>query len=93
MPISELKQEHFDNKLTLSTLSNEDWAHVQAVIREFGMTNFREYHDLYLKIDVYGLADVFEYHRELSLSTYGPSAHYKGFRLWMLETNRVKPKT
>jgi hypothetical protein len=39
----------------------------------------REWHDLYLKIDVFGLTDVFEYYRELSFDTYGlDPAHYIG---------------
>lgn len=79
MPITELKQKHFDNKLTLSKISDEDWEHIQKVIKTFNIKTFKEYHDLYLKIDVYGLADVFEYHRKLSLNTYGlDPAHYLG---------------
>jgi len=79
MPISELKREHFDNKLTLSSISDEDWAHVQTVISEFGFKSFREYHDLYLKIDVYGLVDVFEEYRAIAYRTYGlDPAHYIG---------------
>jgi len=78
-PISELKMTDFDSKLNLSKISFEDWKHVQEVIRVFGITNFKEYHDLYLKIDVFGLRDVFEYHRELTMSTYGlDPAHYIG---------------
>ena len=78
-PITELKQEHFKSKLTLSELSNEDWCHIQKVIKEFNIKTLQDYHDLYLNIDVYGLADVFEYHRELSLQTYGlDPAHYIG---------------
>jgi hypothetical protein len=79
LPIEELKQEHFDNKLSLSKISDEDFKHVQNVIKTFNIKNFKEYHDLYLKIDVFGLRDVFEYHRELSMKTYGlDPAHYIG---------------
>lgn len=79
MPIQDLKQEHFDSRLNLSKLSNDDWEHVQKVITVFGFTSFRQYHDLYLKIDVFGLRDVFEYHRELSMRTYGlDPAHFIG---------------
>jgi hypothetical protein len=78
-PIEELKQSHFDNKLTLSKISNEDYAHVLKVINYFKITTFKEYHDLYLKIDVFGLRDVFEYHRELTFKSYGLDAgHYIG---------------
>ena len=79
IPITELKQEHFNSRLTLSKISNEDFAHVQNVIKTFNITNFKEYHDLYLKIDVFGLRDVFEYHRELTIQTYGlDPAHFIG---------------
>ena len=61
------------------TLSNSDFEHVQKVIKTFGITNFKEYHDLYLKIDVFGPRDVFEYHRELTFKTYGlDPAHFTG---------------
>ena len=79
IPITELKQEHFNSDLTLSTISDADFAHVQKVIKTFGITNFKEYHDLYLKIDISGLRDVFEYHRELRFTTYGlDPAHFIG---------------
>jgi hypothetical protein len=79
LPIEDLKKEHFDNKLTLSKISDTDFLHVINVIKTFNIKNFKEYHDLYLKIDVFGLRDVFEYHRELSMMTYGlDPAHYIG---------------
>ena len=64
-PINEIKREHFDSKLTLSKLCDEDWSHIQNVIQKFEIKTLREWHDLYLKIDVYGLADVFEYETSL----------------------------
>ena len=43
------------------------------------MKILRHYHDLYLKIDVYGLADVFQYYRELTHKIYGlDPAHFIG---------------
>ena len=33
LPIEELKKEHFDNKLSLSSISDEDYQHVQNVIK------------------------------------------------------------
>ena len=78
-PIGEIKREHFNSKLMLSKLSDEDWNHFNKVVKEFNFTTLREYHDLYLNIDVFGLADVFEYYRELSMETYGlDPAHYIG---------------
>lgn len=79
IPLSQLKREHFNSKLNLSKISDADWEHVQTVIETFGFKTFREYHDLYLQIDVLGLQDVFEYHRELSYNTYGlDPAHFIG---------------
>ena len=79
IPIQELKREHFNNKLNLSKLDDKDWAHIQKVIQVFKMKSFREFHELYLKVDVYGLHDVFEYYRELSMKTYGlDPAHFIG---------------
>ena len=84
-PISELKREHFDSKLYLEStakgtgLTDDDWEHIQTVITSFNIKTLREWHDLYLKIDVFGLCDVFEYYRELSMKTYGlDPAHYIG---------------
>lgn len=78
-PISELVRSDFDSKLCLSKIDDDGWNHVQKVITTFGFTDFKQYHDLYLKIDVLGLADVFEYHRELSQKVYGlDPAHYIG---------------
>ena len=64
-----MKREHFDSKLTLSKLNDDEWEHIQNVIKEFNIKTLREWHDLYLKIDVYALADVFEYYRNLAYKT------------------------
>ena len=78
-PINEITREHFNSKLTLSKLKDEDWDHIQNVIQKFEIKTLRQWHDLYLKIDVYGLADVFEYYRELAFDTYGiEPAHFIG---------------
>jgi len=78
-PMSEIRREHFDSKLRLSKISDEDWEHIQTVVRAFGIQTLREWHDLYLKIDVLGLSDVFEYYRGLTFQTHGlDPAHYMG---------------
>ena len=65
-PIEQIKREHFDSKLMLSKISDDDWNHIQTVITSFEIKTLRDWHDLYLKIDVFGLTDVFEYYRELT---------------------------
>ena len=37
----------------------------------FNIKNFEDFHNLYLKRDVYGLCDVFEYLREISMEARG----------------------
>ena len=78
-PINQIKREHFDSKLMLSKLTDTEWVHIQNVVEKFDIKTLREWHDLYLKIDVYGLADVFEYYRNLSMDNYGlDPAHFLG---------------
>ena len=57
---------------------DEGYQHAQAMWRHFGMRTFQEYHDLYLKTDVYLLADVFERFRGISLKSFelDPSHYY-----------------
>lgn len=71
MHIAELNKELFNREVNLSTISHSDFEHVEKVVKTFGITNFKEYHDSYLKIDVSGLRDVFEYHRKLTFETNG----------------------
>ena len=79
LPIDTLTKEHFYSRLTLEGINTQQWNHVQTVINTFEIKTIRDYHDLYLKIDVYGLVDVFEYHRKLSQKMYGlDPAHYLG---------------
>jgi hypothetical protein len=70
LPIDQLKREYFDNQLTLSKLSDEEWLSVQHIIQKLDMKTFEDYHDFYLNIDVSGLADVFENFRRTSLKYY-----------------------
>ena len=60
----------FYSKLSNSNISDEDYEHAQKVWKEFGMSTMRDYHDLYLELDVLLLADVFENFREICLKNY-----------------------
>ena len=51
----------FYSHLNLKELTKDESKHIKKVLKAFNIRTLREYHDLYLKIDVYGLRDVFEY--------------------------------
>ena len=59
----------FFSQLT-GEVSDEDFSHARKVWRRFGMKNLGEYHDLYLKTDVFLLADVVENFRTVLLKNY-----------------------
>ncbi|GBN08564.1 hypothetical protein AVEN_264846-1 [Araneus ventricosus] len=50
----------FDCTLTGSGISDEEYRHAQIVWNYLNLKNMGEYHDLYVKCDVFQLADVFE---------------------------------
>ena len=79
LPITELKKEHFNNRLKLEELTDNEWEYIQQLIKDLNITTFEEYHDFYLNIDVNGLADVFENFRKTSINTYKlDPCHYVG---------------
>jgi len=53
LPINQLKREYFDNQLTLSKSSDDEWLSVQHVIQNLDMKTFEDYHDFYDVKDVY----------------------------------------
>ena len=61
----------FYSKLNDSNISDEDYEHAQKVWKEFNSKTMRDYHDLYLKTDVFLLADVMENYRNLCIKNYG----------------------
>lgn len=69
--------EDFFSRLRQEPCKPEDYAHAETVWREFGHTTMKDYHDLYLKIDVLLLADIFEAFRDVCLKNYElDPAHY-----------------
>ena len=73
-------QKAFHNDLENEPCSDEDYKHAQAVWEAAKCKNFGDYHDLYLKLDVALLTDVFENFRNTCHATYGlDPAHYFTF--------------
>ena len=60
----------FYSKLNNKDISDEDYIHAQKIWKEFKMKTMKDYHDLYLELDVLLLADVFENFREVCLDNY-----------------------
>ncbi|KYN39997.1 hypothetical protein ALC56_05605, partial [Trachymyrmex septentrionalis] len=93
--IKEKYLESFYSSLTGDTVSKSNYAHAANIWQRFSIRTLGEYNDLYLKIDVLLLADIFENFRENCVASYGlDPAHYyilPGFT-WdaMLKHTRVK---
>ena len=70
-------KEKFYSKLDDEHITDEEYAHAQAVLEAFECKTLGDYHNLYVKTDVTLLADVFENFRNLSQQQYGlDPAHY-----------------
>ena len=63
--------ESFYSSLNMSGVSESDYKHTQRVWEESGIRNLGEYHDLYLRMDVILLENVFEKFRKTALAHYG----------------------
>ena len=62
--------ETFYNKIKDENLSKEQYDDMMDTVQKFDIKNFKEFHDLYLKRDVFGLVDVFETFRDISMNAY-----------------------
>ena len=67
----------FYSKLSNEHITDSAYKHAQEVWDTFNCRNIGDYHDLYLRSDVFLLADVFENFRRTAISTYKlDPAHY-----------------
>ena len=64
-------QSAFYNRLTDEPLSDEDYELAQRIWTEFGCRTLRDYHDLYLKSDIFLATDIVENFRDKSHELYG----------------------
>ena len=70
-------QSAFYNRLTDTPLSDKDYRFAQQVWTSFGCQTLRDYHNLYLKSDVFLTTDIFEKFRDDSQALYGlEPVHY-----------------
>ena len=70
-------REAFYSKLNMAGVREEDYEHVNRTWKEFGLKDLGEYHDLYLRMDIILLANVFEAFRKVCLKNYGlDPAHF-----------------
>ena len=65
------KREEFYSELTGSGILESDYEHAKKVWKEFDLKNLGDYHDLYLRMDVVLLANVFEEFRDTCMKHYG----------------------
>ena len=69
-------KESFYSELNKEDITYKDYAHAQKMWEVFEIKNLGEYHDLYIKIDAYLLANVFEKFRDKCTEIYGLDPSY-----------------
>ncbi|XP_011863957.1 PREDICTED: uncharacterized protein LOC105559916, partial [Vollenhovia emeryi] len=71
-------RESFFSSLTGVTVSESDYVRAENVWQRFSIQTLGDYSDLYMKIDVLLLADIFENFRDSSINSYGldPAYYY-----------------
>ena len=70
-------KEAFYSRLNDECISDENYAHEQEVWKTFEMKYLEDYHNLYNKVDVLLLSDVFENFREICIKNHNSDpAHY-----------------
>ena len=67
----------FYSRLNDEGITNENYAHARKIWETFEMKNLEDYHDLYNRVDVLLLAEVFENFRSVCIKNYNlDPAHY-----------------
>ena len=69
-------KESFYSELNKEDITYKDYAHAQKMWEVFEIKNLGEYHDLYVKIDAFLLANVFEKFRDKCTEIYGVDPSY-----------------
>ena len=87
--------DEWHSTLSRSYINQKEYDAIQNIWDTFRMQTFKDWHDLYLAIDVDGLADKFEHFRNMSMGAFGlDPAHYVSnpglFKDAMLKHTREK---
>ena len=61
---------NFYNHLNMEDITDADYVHPKSVCKVFEVTNFGEYHDLYVESDALLLTDAFQNFRNICLKIY-----------------------
>ena len=69
-------KESFYSELNKEDITYKDYAHAQKMWEVFEIKNLGEYHDLYVQIDAFLLANVFEKFRDKCTEIYGLDPSY-----------------
>lgn len=65
-----LNRQDFYDKLKEAEISEEDYEFYKTIVKAFEIKTFKDYHDLYLKLDVLLLADVAAKYKQTCMSIY-----------------------
>ena len=64
------KQDAFKNKLTTQSISDKDYNRARHLLKLFNCESLENYLNIYLKVDLVLLVDIFEKFRRMCMETY-----------------------